>query len=57
MSLYQIRRDSPHRKQIPAAMNVIVQFLKFLCYCLITVAEFALMLCLDLVKQLKKPFQ
>jgi len=38
-------------------MKVIIQFLKFLCYCLITVAEFALMLGLDLVKQLKKPFQ
>nr|MCS3816628.1 hypothetical protein [Mucilaginibacter sp. X4EP1] len=38
-------------------MNVIVKILKFLCYAIITVAEFALALCLDIVKQMKKPFQ
>jgi len=38
-------------------MKVIVQILKFLCYCLITVAEFALKMLLEITMQLKKPFQ
>lgn len=37
-------------------MRVIVQILKFLCYCVIVVAEFALRLLLEIVLQAKKPF-
>lgn len=37
-------------------MKIVVQFLKFLCYGAITVAEFILMMLLDIVKQMKKPF-
>lgn len=38
-------------------MKVVIQILKFLCYGVITVVEFTLMMLLDIVKQLKKPFQ
>jgi hypothetical protein len=38
-------------------MKIIVQFLKFLCYGVITVVEFTLMMLLDIIKQMKKPFQ
>jgi hypothetical protein len=38
-------------------MKVIVQFLKFLCYSVIVVAEYLLMMLLDIVKQMKKAFQ
>ena len=37
-------------------MRVVVQIFKFLCYCVVTIAEFTLMLCLDIVKYLKKTF-
>jgi hypothetical protein len=37
-------------------MRVIIQILKFIIYCVITAAEFVLMLLLDIVKQMKKPF-
>jgi len=37
-------------------MKVILQFLKFLCYCILAVAEFALKMALDIVLQAKKPF-
>jgi hypothetical protein len=38
-------------------MKVIVQFLKFLFYSVIVVAEYLLMMLLDIVKQMKKAFQ
>jgi hypothetical protein len=38
-------------------MTVIVQFLKFLCYCVCVVAEFALKMLLEIVLQAKKAFQ
>jgi hypothetical protein len=38
-------------------MKVIVKFLKFLCYSVIVVAEYLLMMLLDIVKQMKKAFQ
>ena len=38
-------------------MKILVQFLKFLCYCIIVVAEYILMMALDIVKQMKKAFQ
>ena len=38
-------------------MKVIIQFIKFLCYSLLTVAEFSLKMALDIVLQAKKAFQ
>ena len=38
-------------------MKIIVQILKFLCYSVIVVAEYLLMMALDIIKQMKKAFQ
>jgi len=38
-------------------MKLILQIFKFLCFCIIAVAEFTLKMLLDIVLQLKKPFQ
>ena len=38
-------------------MRVITQLIKFLCYCVIVIAEFTLKMLLDVVLQAKKPFQ
>jgi hypothetical protein len=38
-------------------MKIVVQVLKFICYVPIVVVEHALMLLLEIVKQVKKPFQ
>ena len=38
-------------------MKVVIQFLKYLCYCVCTVAEFILKMALDIVLQAKKAFQ
>lgn len=38
-------------------MNTVIQFLKFLCYCVCAVAEFILKLLLDIILQAKKAFQ
>lgn len=38
-------------------MKVIVQLLKFLCYSVIVVVEYILMMLLDIVKHMKKAFQ
>jgi len=38
-------------------MKIVVQILKFICYVLIAIVEYTLMLLLEIVKQIKKPFQ
>jgi hypothetical protein len=38
-------------------MKVIVQIIKFIFYCIITVLEYALKMLLEITIQLKKPFQ
>jgi hypothetical protein len=38
-------------------MKVVIQFLKFLCYSVLAVAEFLLKMALDIVLQAKKAFQ
>jgi hypothetical protein len=38
-------------------MKVVVQFIKFLCYSVITVVEFILTMLLDIIMQMKKGFQ
>jgi len=38
-------------------MKAIIQILKFLCYAAIAVVEFTLKMLLDVILQMKKPFQ
>ena len=38
-------------------MKLIIRFLKFLCYAVIVIAEYLLMMALEIVKQMKKAFQ
>jgi hypothetical protein len=38
-------------------MKVVIQFLKFIIYVPVVIAEYALMTLLEIVKQIKKPFQ
>ena len=38
-------------------MKVVIQFLKFIVYVPVVIAEYALMMLLEIVKQIKKPFQ
>lgn len=38
-------------------MKILVKLLKFVCYSIIVVAEYILMMLLDIVKHMKKAFQ
>ena len=38
-------------------MKIIVQFIRFLCYAVICIAEYILMMLLDIVRRMKKAFQ
>jgi hypothetical protein len=38
-------------------MKIVIQLLKYLCYCILAVAEFLLKMALDIVLQAKKAFQ